>query len=185
MRHGASPEAMSDDLGTALHVAAIRDNLEAVKMLLKAGFEADTVSGKDSQTALHNCVRNSCKVVTQLLLQYRANVDARDGKDIPVWQRGIQAERADILEMLLQKVRHSLDLEGTYTRVKTTGLQIAALRDNPAIVAVLLKMGANPTNKGPNGHDPLALTKNEEVRAFLLKAAEAWDSQLPMTVKQG
>jgi ankyrin repeat protein len=183
MRYGASPEVTCDKFGSALHIAATKGHLEATKLLLKAGVEVDAVGGEDSQTALHQSVRNSHKEVTGLLLQFRANPDARDAKDIPVWHRAIQAERADILEMLLWKTRPALILENTYTKIKVTGLQMAALRGNPSIVAVLLKMGADPTNKGAMGHHPLALAGNEETRKLLQNAADAWISRLQKTAE--
>jgi ankyrin repeat protein len=183
MRYGASPEVTCDKFGSALHIAATKGHLEATKLLLKAGVEVDAVGGEDSQTALHQSVRNSHKEVTGLLLQFRANPDARDAKDIPVWHRAIQAERADILEMLLWKTRPALILENTYTKIKVTGLQMAALRGNPSIVAVLLKMGADPTNKGAMGHHPLALAGNEETQKLLQNAADAWISRLQKTAE--
>jgi ankyrin repeat protein len=183
MRYGASPEVTCDKFGSTLHIAATKGHLEATKLLLKPGVEVDAVGGEDSQTALHQSVRNSHKEVTGLLLQFRANPDARDAKDIPVWHRAIQAERADILEMLLWKTRPALILENTYTKIKVTGLQMAALRGNPSFVAVLLKMGADPTNEGAMGHHLLALAGNEETRKLLQNAADAWISRLQKTAE--
>ncbi len=63
---------------TPLHIAAFYGNVEAAKMLLDAGSDANAVCPKSRETALHIAVRSGHGTVVALLLDQGADIDAKN-----------------------------------------------------------------------------------------------------------
>lgn len=89
---GAEVDALSDwhcfddPLGlylinSPLHVAALNDRAESVRLLLKGGAERD-VSGADQRTPAHYAAARGCLAALEVLLAAGADPDARDSIDI-------------------------------------------------------------------------------------------------------
>jgi len=99
----ASTNYYANDLGwTPLHVAAIFDRKEVVKVLLanKANIEAKDRLG---HTPLEQGAMRGSKAVVALLLANKANINARDiSKDTPLMVAAVNNQK-EIVELLLSK----------------------------------------------------------------------------------
>jgi ankyrin repeat protein len=74
----ACARAFSPDGFTALHLAAFFGNVEAARALLERGADAGAVAHNDMQVApLHSAASASAREICRLLLQYGADVNAR------------------------------------------------------------------------------------------------------------
>jgi ankyrin repeat protein len=89
---GAEVDALSDRhcfddplglylINTPLHVAALNDRAQAVRLLLKCGAERD-VAGGDERTPVHYAAARGCLAALEVLLAAGADPDARDSVDI-------------------------------------------------------------------------------------------------------
>ena len=96
IQHGADVNATNKDKVTALMIACMRGNMDAIYELLNAGADTN-VSDKDSRTWLHYAVYGDCdKEVLQTIISHGADVNAtRNGNVtalmIACWRGNIDA----------------------------------------------------------------------------------------------
>lgn len=71
LEHGVNVNHVEDHIGTSLHIAVQRNNLNGVKLLLQYGANANIVDGF-GMTPLHWAVKESRLEIAKLLLQHDA-----------------------------------------------------------------------------------------------------------------
>ncbi|XP_014666416.1 PREDICTED: protein phosphatase 1 regulatory subunit 16A-like isoform X2 [Priapulus caudatus] len=86
--------------------AAARNDVEEVRRLLKAGVSPD-VTNEDGLTALHQCCIDDSEEMMQLLLEFRANVNAKDSE---LWTPLHAAATCGHLHLVKLLVNKSADL---------------------------------------------------------------------------
>lgn len=137
----------SDEGATALHYAAMTNDMQMAKLLINYGAEIDNVRGKwISYTPLHDAVNNNNLAMAWFLLQNEANANA-------------VAEGKFTLKnyAVLLKVRH-------------TPLHMAVAEDYQTMAKLLIDSGADIQAKGCMNYQPLHFARSPEVAQMLLDA---------------
>lgn len=107
---------------TPLHLAALTDNVEVVRMLVSGGANVDGAEPAEQMRPLHNCAINGCLQVCECLLQHGAdmNVANRQG-DTPL-HLAARHGRADIVRLLLDfHADHSIENAAGQTAAQLAG----------------------------------------------------------------
>ncbi|OOQ88036.1 hypothetical protein PEBR_14689 [Penicillium brasilianum] len=132
--------AYDTDKQTPICGAARNGHAEIVKMLLSAGAHAGFVL-KGDQTPLHSAIRHKQAELVRLLVT-RDDVDpnALSSNGTPL-EAAVDANEEDLVKILLTDKRINPDL--TTRSMFRTPLLEAALKNNDAMVRLLLEAGAN------------------------------------------
>lgn len=132
--------AYDTDKQTPICGAARNGHAEIVKMLLSAGAHAGFVL-KGDQTPLHSAIRHKQAELVRLLVN-RDDVDpnALNLNGTPL-EAAVDANEEDLVKILLTDKRINPDL--TTRSMFRTPLLEAALKNNDAMVRLLLEAGAN------------------------------------------
>ena len=140
---------------TPLKEAAARNDVAALRQLLKDGHEAD--EGGDSWTALIWASRSGSIEAINLLLDSGADVNqpgpTGDDWDATPLQHAILQRQPAAVRLLLDR---GADPNRSAGQEKLTPLLLAAGDPDPTIVTLLLAHGADPTFEGANGVTPLS-----------------------------
>ncbi|KAF5975420.1 ankyrin unc44 [Fusarium coicis] len=141
----------SDRKSTALHLAVKLGRRDVIFLLLSKGFPVDE-RDEEGRTSLELAAMAGNHEIVSLLLDNYANatVKSDDGKSIVTRvanQRGIEfsSEHARVVEILLE--REQFDLK-EHDEDDRSALHYAAWNGNWKIVSVLLRQGADPSEKG-------------------------------------
>ena len=98
--HGADVNATDKTHDTALRIACVKGNTNAVNVLLKAG--ADTYIVKDGCTCLISAVNNDCsKEVLQAIIDHGADVNATDQQNCTALFIACDKSNTDAINVLL------------------------------------------------------------------------------------
>lgn len=153
LNEGANVEAKFGNEGrTALQVAASRDHLEVVELLIRAGANLDECSERGETPVAEACVQGNLKVLLTLL-----RAGASPHKPVPFQGqqnkvRNLEAwERSDLAQAL---VNAGLEVEGTIVHGRSP-LMLASLFAHPQVVEVLLKADASFNCKNEFGYAAL------------------------------
>ncbi|KAJ5567851.1 ankyrin [Penicillium hetheringtonii] len=144
--------AYDNDRITPICFAARRGHAEIVKILLSCGAHAGFVGKRGGYTPLHSAILNKQPELAALLVN-REDVDpnALAEKSTPL-QLAVSVNRQDLVEILLTDKRVDPDLNvNLHSR---TPLFEAVLKNNEAIVNMLLSAGADPEIKDVTGFAP-------------------------------
>lgn len=88
--------------GTALHLAARRDNIDAARLLIEAGTDVNLPVSASQQTALHIAAFGGGVEVAVLLIEAGANIEARNpGGETPL-HTAIAADQANVTKLLIE-----------------------------------------------------------------------------------
>ncbi|CAI7631303.1 unnamed protein product [Penicillium pancosmium] len=138
--------AYNNDHTTPICFAARRGHIEIVKILLSCSAHAGFVGKRGGQTPLHSAMRNQQPELARLLVN-REDVDpnALSDKSTPL-------QLADLVEILLTDKRVDPDLN--VHSPSRTPLFDAILKNNEAIVRMLLSAGADKEIKDATGLSP-------------------------------
>ena len=142
---------------TPLIVAAKERQLPAVNLLLDHGADINAVEAFENYTALMVAVGNGHLAMVQTLLGKGADASVRDQSGRTVLHIGsTKSKPHQMIKMLLD---HGADVNVNLQDVRgQTPLSIAAYRGHSSIVAMYLKLGANPNTKEKKKHNtPLHL----------------------------
>jgi uncharacterized glyoxalase superfamily protein PhnB len=170
-----------------LHLAAERGHLDAVRLLLRRGFDVDTRDRYDKATALHWAAQEGHRDVVECLLAAGADVDgAGDAHEIGAigWATCFQHVRTEVAELLLAHgarptifsavalgradlVRELVAADPTLLRNRKMSrfehhrgpLHLAVLKNRPDMVELLLALGADPRATDSRGYTPLNLAR--------------------------
>jgi ankyrin repeat protein len=173
---------------TALHLAVLRNQHAAVRILIERGADLDPRDFPDNATPLHFAAAHGDLDVIRMLVEAGADVDG-NGDDYEVgalgWATCFRHVREDVAEYLLSHgatlnlwsaialdravdvramiIRQPSLLESRMTRNqhRRTPLHHAAAKDRPRIVRLLLELGADPKKTDATGATPLTTASQE------------------------
>ena len=186
-----------------LHLAAEEGHLDCVNLLLRQGAEVDRRDRTDKATALHWAAAGGHLDVAKSLLAAGADIDgegdahalgvigwatcfkqvhtalaefllARGAK--PTIFSAVALGRADLVRALVGQDRLLLgSLKMSRFEHHRTPLHLAVLKNRPAMVQLLIELGADPRSRDNRGYTPLNLAKpkTDPAIADLLLAAGA------------
>lgn len=181
LENGAEANARERFGWTPLHLAAANGHRDVALLLLDAGADVNAPCARGGLTPLHRAAFNGHPEVVELLLQRGAEVDAMSkGGHIADWMgpgemtplhwaaAGHSEGNVRAVELLIAAgadVNHHDDRRGR----GMTALHWAALAENPATIATLMKAGASPDAQEDRGQTPrdFAARAPAEVRRLL------------------
>ncbi|KAK3386490.1 ankyrin repeat-containing domain protein [Podospora didyma] len=152
--HASRVDAKSSDGFTALHLAALRGDSQAAKLLIRAGAHLDAKTADKQTPPLFYAARYNHVKAAQALLDAGADVHIRDhegGQPIHVATLFDKDESKDMLALLLKHGAsvHSRDIGGN------TPIQYIQHRGSIGAARYLLQNGADPNGASPNTSPPI------------------------------
>jgi cytohesin len=169
--------AYNRDKITPICGAARNGHAEIVKMLLSAGAHAGFVGKTKGQTPLHSAILHKQAELIRLLVN-RDDVDpnAPSSNGTPL-EAAVWANGEDLVKILLIDKRINPDL--TTRPMSRTPLLEAALKNNDAMVRLLLEAGANKEIQDITHLSPAMLldTPSAEARHQLIRERSLTDSK--------
>jgi ankyrin repeat protein len=168
-----------------LHIAADKGHFDCVNLLLSLGFDVHKRDRTDKATALHWAAAGGHLEIVKRLLAAGADIDGEgDAHTVGVigWATCFSHVHADVADFLLSHgakptlfsavalgrgdlVRSLVADDPTLLRSRKmsrfehhrTPLHLAVLKNRPAMVGLLLELGADPRAKDSRGYTPLNL----------------------------
>ena len=185
-----------------LHLAASEGHLACVEDLLRRGFDPNTQDRLDHASALHWAAQSGHVAVVERLLAAGADIDGESdahGMNVIGWAtvfkhvhravadlllaRGakptifsaVALDRGDLVHALVERDRTLLGARMIEIDFRRTPLHLAVLKNRPAMVKLLLELGADPHAKDERGNTPLnyAAARKDRTIADLLVAGGA------------
>jgi len=182
---------------TALHLAVLRNQHAAVRILIERGADLDPRDFPDNATPLHFAAAHADLDVIRLLVAAGADVDG-NGDDYEVgvlgWATCFRHVREDVAEYLLSHgatlnlwsaialdravdvhamiIRQPSLLASRMTRNQHRRMPLhhAAAKDRPRIVRLLLELGADPKKTDATGATPLTTASQESAGREVVEA---------------
>ena len=185
---------------TPLMIACQREQVDIVRILLKAGASVN-VRGERGDTALIEATRRGNVEIVEMLIDAGADINLRnDERDsalsIADRKKYINTEKAILssgatlpdgstslmiasingyIDVAKKIIARGVDVNVQDKNDKQTALMLASLHDHPEIVELLLSVGANVHMKDKNGNTALGFARrfNNKKIINMLKAAGA------------
>ena len=148
---GVDVDGRDGDGTTALHWAALHDDVETGRALLAAGARVEAANRFDS-TPLALAAENGSAAFIELLLDAGADPDAATPEGETALLTVARTGRADAVRLLLDRGADPNRAEGWRGQ---TALMWAAAEDNLAAAEALLAGGANVHERSTGGFSPL------------------------------
>ena len=118
---------------TPLHLAAMTDNVDVVRMLINGGADIDVVDPGNNIRPLHNAATNGCTNVCEFLLKHGADMDAQTATGNTALHLAAENRHVDVVSLLLSfHANH-----GIKNNAGVTAEQIATARDDTTIVDLI------------------------------------------------
>ena len=152
LQAGTDVDATASPFGSALHVAIIMEDLEAIRLLHEHGADLETPNSVSGAHPLHLAAQIGMPPVVNLLVDLGADLEARDDLGrTPLIQAAIVGNSA-ATEILLSA---GANADAAETRRGTTALHLAAFGDRRDVVDVLIAYGADIDAVDENGETAL------------------------------
>lgn len=135
------------DIHHPLHLAAVLDDEDAVRIVLRGGADIDlrTKMNGIGYTALYLAIRREHNHMVQLLLEKGANVNAGSPEYFTALHAAAEWGNEEVVQALLQR---GADIDAKYRGGDDdcgyTALHVAAEQGHEHIVRILLQEGADP-----------------------------------------
>lgn len=130
---GASVQATNIRGQSPLHLAAMTDNVEVVRMLVEGGADIDLAVPGNNIRPLHNAATNGCTHVCEYLLKYGADMDAQTAQGDTALLLAAANGHADIVALLLSfHANHAISNSGGFSAE-----QLATARGYNSIVNMI------------------------------------------------
>lgn len=129
------------DGSTALHWAAMHDDLEMARMLLAAGANVKATTREESLTPLFFACQNGDAAMVEALLKAGADAKAVNANGTTVLMTAASVGSVDTLKVL---VEHGANVNAKESAHGQTALMFAAALDRAEAVKFLLAHGAQP-----------------------------------------
>ena len=151
--HGENINANCGTRGSPLHAASYGGHLEAARLLLARGVDANMTCEREYvRTPLCSAYDGGHLDAMQLLLEHGADVDVRyDGAGLLFHEASFRG-RADVVHLLLQ---HNADANAPGNNLNQTPLHHAMIAGNARVVQLLLEHGAVVNAQERNHRTPL------------------------------
>lgn len=118
---------------TPLHLAAMTDNVDVVRMLVDGGANIDVSDHGSNIRPLHNAAKNGCTNVCEFLLKHGADMDAQTAEGDTALLLASANKHIDVVSLLLSfHADH-----GIRNNAGITAEQIATARGHAAIVDLI------------------------------------------------
>ncbi len=140
LKDGADPNAAQADGMTALHWAAMKDQVEIAQVLLYAGATVKTTTRLGGYTPVHLAARGGNEAVLGVLLEGGADPDGYSSTGVTPLHFAAEANDPAAVEVLLA---HGADANAPDHFAARTPLMFAAVRSADAAVRALLEGGAD------------------------------------------
>ncbi|KAG6420159.1 hypothetical protein SASPL_116678 [Salvia splendens] len=172
--HGADPSIPSALGTTALHHSAGTGDIELLKFLLSKDVSVDSQS--DAGTPLIWAAGHGQQDSVKLLLEHKANPDAKTEDDITPLLSAVAAGSLACLELLIKA-----GATVNFTAGGATPLHIAADIGSPEIINCLLLAGADPNAIDEDGLKPVqvAASRGNKVAVEILLPVTAPIESIP------
>jgi ankyrin repeat protein len=189
----------------ALHIAALRNQHAAVRLLIERGGDPDPRDFPDNATPLHFAVVHGDLETIRLLVEAGADVDGRGddygigvlgwatcfrhvredvaayllshGAELNLWS-AIALDRADDVRAMIARQPSLLAARMTRNHHRRTPLHHAAARNRERIVRLLLALGADPDAADAAGATALTTASQENADAAIVDALLAAGARL-------
>jgi ankyrin repeat protein len=156
------------EFGQCLHFAAQNLSADIVKLLLARGADCNAKEPKEKQTALHVAAKTGQMQIVRILIDWRAEPSAEDGKGRRPIHRAAERGYSDVVQFLIRIVP-SFSMSDEEGR---TPLFAACERGQLATAQQLIRYGSNTMKANKLGRTPLhaAVVKGvEEIVQILLQ----------------
>ena len=176
--------AKDEDGWSSLHIAVYKRHKELVEYFLIKGAKVDSREKRFGQTPLYDAAQYGYKDIAELLIKYKANVNAKDKFGWTPLHAAVAEGHKEVAGLLIAK--------GAKVNAKEdsgkTPLHIAARDDRKEIAELLIANGAKINIKDNSGRTPLhfaALEGREEMVKLLREHGARMDSKIIDAVQQG
>ena len=127
INHGADVNLTNNNNATALMIACLNSNVDAINVLLNAGADSN-IADADGDSCLHNAVGKSC-IADPAIAAYEGYTHLHHG---------------DCSKENLQAIiDHGVDINAS-NKMNVTALMVACQRGNTDVINILLNAGADP-----------------------------------------
>ncbi|MFC1753152.1 ankyrin repeat domain-containing protein [Thermoproteota archaeon] len=132
---------------TALHEAAGEGKLEVAKALLSAGAKVDPISDWRNATPLHWAAQAGHTEIVKLLIQYKADIEARSNYGETPLMRAVYGNRGEVVKLLIDK---GADLS-VVDNAGRTPMSKALYYGRKDMVKLLIEKGVDANSKDKEG----------------------------------
>jgi cytohesin len=185
---------------TALHLAALRNQHAAIRLLIERGADLNPRDFPDNATPLHFAAAHGDLRTIGLLVEAGADIEGKGddhgvgvlgwatcfrevrqevadyllghGATLNLWT-AIALDRADELRAMIAGDRALLAARMTRNEHRRTPLHHAARKNRPRIVQLLLELGADPNARDATGATALASASEEGTDPSIVAALQA------------
>jgi ankyrin repeat protein len=182
---------------TALHLAALRNHHEVVRLLIERGADLDPRDFPDNATPLHFAAVHGDLETIRLLVEAGADVDGKGddyevgvlgwatcfqkvredvadyllahGATLNLWT-AIALDRADNVRAMITRQPTLLGLRMSRNQHRRTPLHHAAAKDRSRIVRLLRELGADPKAADATGGTPMTTASQEGAGSEVIDA---------------
>ena len=142
LQRGADANGAQPDGLTALHWAAMNNDLDVIGLVLYAGASVRPLTRLGGYTPLHLAARNGNAEAVRRLLEAGANPNRFTTTGVTATHFAAQANSASAITAL---AHHEADMDARDTFSGRTPLMFAAVRNATAAVRALAEAGADPS----------------------------------------